>query len=173
MGFTLHYIKKTKGRNVTLGTNPRKLTKITLMEQDEANTFADMSKFPAAGSYRYSKLKRPELEKIIVMKQSQLDGLIKESILHGDHLSGQPFIPEYIGFEDDYAELADGSRQRIYWREGRTLFRYPSLREDKENVWMVDYKTEIKIPNMLIGIIVLESLGFGVNVQRYVRDGKC
>lgn len=144
---------------------------ITTDDQDDV--YSPNLKFPPAGSYRYSRLKRPDLEKIIVMKESQLKSLVKESIDHGDHLSAQPFIPEYLGFEDDYAELADGSRQRIYWREGRTLFRYPSLHQEKENVWLVDYQTEIKIPNMLIGIIVLESLGFDVNVEKYVKDGGC
>lgn len=130
-------------------------------------------KFPEKYSYRYSRLQPSQLQKIIVMKQQDMDNLIKEAIMHGEHLTGQPFIPEYLGFTEDYADLSDGSRQRIYWRENRTLFRYPSLREEKEAVWIVDYQTEIKIPNMLIGIIVLESLGFDVNVEKYVKNGGC
>lgn len=143
------------------------------MDSEERNYTPLKTNLPVEGSYRYFRMKKEYPSKIIVMKQQALDDLIKESILHGDHLSGQPFIPEYLSFKEDYAELTDGTRQRIYWREGRTLFRYPSLRQEKENVWLVDYQTEIKIPNMLIGIIVLESLGFDVNVEKYVKNGGC
>lgn len=88
--------------------------------------------------------------------------LVKESMESGDHLIDEPFIPEYIGFEENELEDSLGwTVGRIYNKDGY------SISKIQDNSWLVlcpdGHKNRLTIENMLEGIIGLKMSGMNIS----------
>lgn len=91
---------------------------------------------------------------------SQIRLLRNKMYLNGFHLSQQPFIPEYIGFNEYLNKDADNlTVGRIYHRDGFNISR--PIGSDNWMVLSNDGKISVslKINNMLHAILLLEGLG--------------
>ncbi|MEN9782468.1 MAG: hypothetical protein RL208_618 [Pseudomonadota bacterium] len=90
----------------------------------------------------------------------------------GIYLMEQPFIPEYLGFQETVLEQDDILLARIYTRNGYNLAR-PVNGTDRN--WFLLYpdgkRVEVKIDNMYNGIIILDALGLDYQIDKY-RNGE-
>jgi hypothetical protein len=90
----------------------------------------------------------------------------------GIYLMEQPFIPEYLGFQETVLEQDDIILARIYTRNGYNLAR-PVNGTDRN--WFLLYpdgkRVEVKIDNMYNGIIILDALGLDYQIDKY-RNGE-
>ena len=65
-------------------------------------------------------------------KKEDYSTLIEDSVSFGVHLSDMPFVPEELGFKEILTDNADGTRTRIYAKDGYSITRV-------NNDWVVLY----------------------------------
>ncbi|PHS03978.1 MAG: hypothetical protein COA88_14600 [Kordia sp.] len=95
--------------------------------------------------------------------------LIKESVMQGEHLKGDIFIPEYLGFEETVDEgSSDDVTTRIY-----TLADF-NLSRASGKTWVLlkpnGEKHIFEIIDMYEAIMVLRCSGVPVSVKQYMNQ---
>jgi hypothetical protein len=96
--------------------------------------------------------------------------LVNENVNNGDHLANQPFIPEYLNFEE--TELEDKTTlvtfQRIYSKDGYSMIRV------NDNWWVINTpkKTQntVRIDSMLDGINALKLSGMEITPRSVMSE---
>ncbi len=99
-------------------------------------------------------------------RMEKLDSLVKESFLCGYHLEADPFIPEYLGFEEIVLER-DDTDFRMYSKDGYSISR-------TGDQWVIlspkNVESIVPITNMFMAINILSSCGMDINFKDYM-DG--
>lgn len=106
--------------------------------------------------------------------QKEREEEIAASVVSGMYLQEEPFIPEYIGFEEIVIDNEDGLI-RMYKSNGFVLMRnnFENIEPGKDK-WVVTKNTDNEnvenltsvytFKNMLHAVVVLESLGFDTSI---------
>lgn len=92
----------------------------------------------------------------------------------GYHLKQNPFIPEYLGFEETVLTANDMVHGRIYTKKGFNVARPVSVDQKGWIVLTSDGKKfeNILLENMYNAIVVLRALGMDISVQDYFDHNK-
>ena len=122
---------------------------------------------PITKNQLLEKIKNLQVE--IADKTKILDAVAKESFENGEHLKVQPFIPQYLGFEETVVDDKDDVTQaRIYTKKGYNISQFVEnskpgwmiLTPDKKAIYMI-------IENMYTAITVLRACGMPMSMKDY------
>jgi len=113
----------------------------------------------------------PMIDKMKEMK-TLMDENIAASFALGMFLNDEPFIPEYIGFEEQVIEV-EGFKLRTYRKDNMVVMRnYFEKMEEGKDKWVVTKnvgsdKESVSVhtfDNMLDAVTTLKTLGSGVSI---------
>ncbi len=101
--------------------------------------------------------------------KADLNKLVIESISHGEHLHGEMFIPEYLGFTETLHEDHDeGKNMRIYSREGYNITRI------ENHDWLIltpdESKIVFTITTMYDAIAIFKCMKkLGISIEKFLE----
>lgn len=116
-------------------------------------------------------MNKAQLKEMISILQTEMHDLTNIIILNGIPLMDNPFIPEYLGFEETSINTNDDLLvARIYSKDGYNISRFVDLDKPRWVVMEPDgRKNEVLIKNMLHGIHVLQACGMNVSLSDYYK----
>jgi len=97
--------------------------------------------------------------------EKEFSDFVEQGRANGEHLREEHFIPAYLGFKEHIHFDKDDRRMIVYFMAGHSLSKLP------DGSWALIFPGEnpktisIKIPNLLVGITVLQSLGLPISVE--------
>lgn len=112
---------------------------------------------------------KKELEAENKELKEALGRISAEAIVNGEHLKEQPFIPEYVGFEETVSRGEfDTVAARIYTKDGFNVAR--PLDTNNKN-WIIlppnGQPVELLITNMYNAIVILFACGMEITIKDY------
>ena len=117
-----------------------------------------------------------ELQDKLDLIHSEMEEKVNESYLKGEHLLDQPFIPEYLLFDEhEQSDDHDNIIGRIYNRGEINIVR-PIRSKSGRYAVMIDGKTlshRISFSNMFHAIVFFECLGIkSISIKEYLDQSK-
>ena len=108
------------------------------------------------------------------LKQS-IKKMISEAYKSGENLKSQPFIPEYLGFDETIIknESTGGLEARVYTKAGFNIARPVDIDEKGWRILPPNKKEAIyvELKNMYNAIVILESIGIdGISLENYFEE---
>jgi hypothetical protein len=116
---------------------------------------------------------KKELQERVSILETQLYDAAKEAHERGEHLVGDVFIPQYLGFEETVVEDKDIVQARIYTKKGFNISRPVNTDDPK---WVVlgpdGIPNAVHLYNMHHAMIVLKACGMDISMDDYNDENK-
>jgi len=111
----------------------------------------------------------------LIKRKNHINKMVEESVKQGEHLKGEVFIPEYLGFTESQVAGDDDTMIRIYTKEGYNMSRVSSLEESMgQNAWLLltpdSKRIKFVAENLYEAIVVLKALGAPVSIDAVLND---